>query len=258
MRALSRAGRLPVLAGPSTSPFAALFAAPLAALLSLLLFGWLTVPAEAVADDSRIRIEPRQQELPPIFRDARPGPPGRWIGEPVSLSLRDADLVEVLRSFAKLADFNLLVQPGVRGTVTVELDDVPWDQALAAISKMHDLGFDITRGTVRVGARDDMLELAALEGDSLADRQTLRGRLEHVDAVVLAEVLNRPELGLLSNVGHARGRRLEGGGSELVLAEAPARLGRVSRLVARLDQPSSAGDLEGLARRAVELWPTLR
>lgn len=67
----------------------------------------------------------------------------RWQGEKVSLSLKDADLVEVLRSFARLGDINLVIDPSVQGTVTVELQDVPWDQALSVILKTHRLGAEI-------------------------------------------------------------------------------------------------------------------
>jgi type IV pilus assembly protein PilQ len=55
------------------------------------------------------------------------------------LSLKDADLRELLRSFAKLGCFNLVLDPGVQGEVTVELHDVPWDQALSVILKTHGL-----------------------------------------------------------------------------------------------------------------------
>lgn len=73
------------------------------------------------------------------------GPPEhRWVGEPISLSLRDADLVEVLRSFAKMTDVNLVIDPSVKGKVTVELRDVPWDQALYVIMKSNGLGLEIS------------------------------------------------------------------------------------------------------------------
>ena len=67
----------------------------------------------------------------------------RWHGFPISLSLRDAPLPEVLRSFARIAGVNLVLAPGVTGSVTVELTDVPWDQALWVILKTHGLGAEI-------------------------------------------------------------------------------------------------------------------
>jgi type II secretory pathway component HofQ len=73
----------------------------------------------------------------------RPSAASRWRGFPISLSLRDAPLPEVLRSFARIAGVNLVLAPGVTGSVTVELKDVPWDQALWVILKTHDLGAEI-------------------------------------------------------------------------------------------------------------------
>jgi hypothetical protein len=72
-----------------------------------------------------------------------PDPESRWHGFPISLSLRDAPLDEVLRSFARLAGVNLVLAPGVKGEVTVELEDVPWDQALYVILKTHGMGAEI-------------------------------------------------------------------------------------------------------------------
>lgn len=67
----------------------------------------------------------------------------RWRGFPISLSLRDAPLPEVLRSFARIAGVNLVLHPGVTGTVTVELHDVPWDQALYVILKTQGIAAEI-------------------------------------------------------------------------------------------------------------------
>ena len=79
-----------------------------------------------------------------VIELSAPAPPsGRWKGFPVSLSLRDAPLPEVLRSFARLAGFNLVLDPRVQGEVTVELKDVPWDQALHVILKTHGMGAEV-------------------------------------------------------------------------------------------------------------------
>ncbi len=71
-----------------------------------------------------------------------------WRGERISLSLKEADLGEVLRSFARLAGVNLVIDPVVRGKVTVELHDVPWDQALSVILKSQRLGVEVSGGNV--------------------------------------------------------------------------------------------------------------
>lgn len=68
----------------------------------------------------------------------------------ISLSVRDADLVEVLRSLAKIAGYNLVIDPSVRGTVTAELTEVAWDRALAVIVKTNGLGVELDGRVVTV------------------------------------------------------------------------------------------------------------
>jgi type IV pilus assembly protein PilQ len=73
-----------------------------------------------------------------------PAGQGPWRGSPISLSLRGAPLPEVLRSFAQLCGFNLVLDPRVPSEpVTVELKDVPWDLALYVILKTHRLGAEV-------------------------------------------------------------------------------------------------------------------
>src|SRR5262245_52996437 len=84
-----------------------------------------------------------------------PAGQGPWRGAPISLSLRGAPLPEVLRAFAQLAGFNLILDPRVPSEpVTVELKDVPWDLALYVILKTHGLGAEV----------DDQLWLVAPPG----------------------------------------------------------------------------------------------
>jgi len=74
----------------------------------------------------------------------------RYVGEPISLDLKDADIRDVLLTFAKLARMNMVIDPEVKGTVTVRLEDVPWDQALDVILKSNGLGYVMEHTVVRV------------------------------------------------------------------------------------------------------------
>ncbi len=60
-------------------------------------------------------------------------------GFPVSLNLREADVVTVLHVLAEEAGLNLVVGDDVRGKVDVHLVNVPWDQALEEILRSRDL-----------------------------------------------------------------------------------------------------------------------
>jgi len=78
----------------------------------------------------------------------------RWRGAPVSLDLKDADLVDVCLSFSKIARINVVVDPGVRGSVTVRLRGVPWDQALDLILRMNGYAMQRDGRILRIGRPD--------------------------------------------------------------------------------------------------------
>jgi type II secretory pathway component HofQ len=79
-------------------------------------------------------------------------PVRRFTGEPISLDLKDADIRDVLLTFSRLARLNMVIDPDMRGSVTVRLENVPWDQALDVILKVNGLGYVLEGNIVRVGA----------------------------------------------------------------------------------------------------------
>jgi len=74
----------------------------------------------------------------------------QFTGEPISLSLKDADVRDVLKTFSALTQLNIIVDPGVGGSVTVELRDVPWDQALDLILRINNLDYVLENNVLRV------------------------------------------------------------------------------------------------------------
>jgi type IV pilus assembly protein PilQ len=79
-------------------------------------------------------------------------PARRYTGEPISLDLKEADIRDVLLTFSELARLNMMIDPDVRGSVTVRLENVPWDQALEVILKVNGLGYVLEGNIVRVGS----------------------------------------------------------------------------------------------------------
>ncbi|HEV3484448.1 MAG TPA: AMIN domain-containing protein, partial [Vicinamibacterales bacterium] len=77
--------------------------------------------------------------------------PRVFTGEPISLNLKDADLKDVLRTFADLTGLNIAIDPGVGGSVTVDFVDVPWDQALDIILRQNGLTFMLEGNVMRIG-----------------------------------------------------------------------------------------------------------
>src|SRR5580700_11439065 len=59
-----------------------------------------------------------------------PAPAGHYSGEPISVNLKDVDLRDFFRLIHEISGLNVVVDPAVKGSLTIVLDDVPWDQAL--------------------------------------------------------------------------------------------------------------------------------
>jgi len=74
----------------------------------------------------------------------------QYTGEPISLDLKDADIKDVFRTISELTGLNIVIDPDVRGTVTVRLENVPWDQALELILKQNGLGYIIENNVMRI------------------------------------------------------------------------------------------------------------
>lgn len=100
-----------------------------------------------------------------------------FTGAPISLDLKNIDVVELLRIFADLSNMNIILDPGIRGRVTVKMRDVPWDQAFVTILRNQGLGFTIEGNIIRVAT------LRKLNAEIRAQRQ-LR------EAQLVAEPLN--------------------------------------------------------------------
>lgn len=71
--------------------------------------------------------------------------------EVISIAVKDGDLAEVLRLFARVGQFNLVLDPAVKGrTVTITLDEVPWDQAMGVVLQSQGLASVSEGNVVRV------------------------------------------------------------------------------------------------------------
>ncbi|MCB9559064.1 MAG: hypothetical protein H6708_01495 [Kofleriaceae bacterium] len=79
----------------------------------------------------------------------RPAPARR--AATITLTVRDADVHDVLRLIATVARRSLVVADDVAGAVTVELHDVPWPAALDAIAGLLGLAVVDRDGILRVG-----------------------------------------------------------------------------------------------------------
>ena len=67
----------------------------------------------------------------------------RYTGELISLDLRDAEIKNVLDTFAKLTGMDVQYSPTLQGKVTITVKDMPWDEAFDIILRQNNLLFEM-------------------------------------------------------------------------------------------------------------------
>ena len=160
-----------------------------------------------------------------------------YTGEPISLNLKDADLKDVIRTFANLTGLNIAVDPGVGGSVTVDFNDVPWDQALDIILRQNNLGYVLEGNVMRVGTLTRLAEEAAAtrklaeEGRLNVPLRTVSYKLSYARAGDVAV--------LLAGVASSRAKIIiDTRTNQLIISEIPSYLETMRALIDSVDVPT--------------------
>ncbi len=164
-----------------------------------------------------------------------------YSGEPIDLKVTNAEVNDVLRTFAQLSGLNIIVQPGVTGMVTAEMENVPWDQALEQILRINGLGYEVEGNVMRIApvavlrqeARDRQ-DLAQARALAIPLRTVIK-RLSYADAQAVAALLRSGAAGgLLSQRGNVI---VDLRTNTLIIKELPAFLDTVLKVIENLDIP---------------------
>jgi type IV pilus assembly protein PilQ len=73
-----------------------------------------------------------------------------YTGKKITLDFKDADIGNILRLFAEVSDLNIIASGDVKGTVTIRLVDVPWDQAFDIVLQANNLGAERIGNVIRI------------------------------------------------------------------------------------------------------------
>lgn len=165
------------------------------------------------------------------------GGPRQFNGEPLSLSLKEADIKDVVRTFAELTGLNIAVDPGVTGSVTVDFVDVPWDQALDLILRQNGLTYILEGNVMRIGTIDRLAaETAATR--RLAEEERLNVPLTTL-SFKLSYARANEVAGLLRDIASPRARIIvDPRTNQLVISEVPQYLSTMQNLISTVDIPN--------------------
>jgi type IV pilus assembly protein PilQ len=172
---------------------------------------------------------------------------GKYSGHPISLDFQGVDLRAVLRTFAEVTGLNLVIDPGVKGTVDVTLRDVPWDQALEMILRANQLAYSVDGTIVRIAPVSTFSTEAAdrrkqeeerLRELAVSQKAYRTVRLNYANAKDLADLVKRTGLTTFGAV------EVDDNTNTMILFDIPEGIVKAEKLLSELDRPQAQVEIE--------------
>src|SRR5690606_432651 len=119
-----------------------------------------------------------------------------FVGEKLSLNFQDIEVRSVLQLIADFTDLNLVASDTVTGSITLRLDNVPWDQALDIVLKAKGLDKRLEGNVLLVAPAAEIAERERLQVEANKQLQELAPlvtefiRIRYADAKELFELFD--------------------------------------------------------------------
>jgi type IV pilus assembly protein PilQ len=176
----------------------------------------------------------------------------KYTGEIITLKFKDADLRDVILYLGDFAKLNVVFDPEVRGVVTCNLEDVPWDQALDILLRNNKLGKVLEGNVLRI-APVSVLTREDEEQRKLRESKEQAGPLI-VRTVTLSYSKARDVMALLAPKKSPRGEiTIDERTNTLIIADVRENLDLLEKLITVLDTPTPQVSIEA---RIVEATST--
>ena len=227
----------------------------------------LTVHATGYWDQSAYQAQNQfVLELHPVADDARKLIPGSgYKGELLSLSFQDVDVHVLLKSIASFTGLNVITSDSVRGSLTLHLNDVPWDQALDIIMQARGLAADRNGNVLWIAPREeiDRIQQQRLQSyhdnEQLAPLRTQVFQLNYAKSDAIVEAINSTDSGtsgvrstsLLSERGSII---VDPRTNKLIVTDTPTKLENLASVIAQIDIPVRQVMIEARIVEANDGW----
>jgi len=187
-------------------------------------------------------------ELPASFQGQEPaGREGQalpqYSGDPISLKLINVSLVDFFRALSEISGTNILIDPDVQGSLTINVEQVPWDQLFDAVLNSHGLVRKIEGNLIRISTKSTLKNeedaVKALKDASFMAKDTLTVT-RHLDFAT-AEDLMATFKEQLTNRGQIN---VDPRTNTLVITDVPEGLEKIDVLIKELDKPERQVEIE--------------
>ncbi|MGB8712120.1 MAG: type IV pilus secretin PilQ family protein [Onishia taeanensis] len=160
-------------------------------------------------------------------------------GERISLNFQDIEVRAVLAIISDVSGLNLVASDSVSGRVTLNLDDVPWDQALELVLKSHGLASRREGNVIVVAPASELANIERQEIEAREQMQVLAPltteyvQVKYAKAAELAQLLRGGEgFGLLTERGRVS---VDARTNTLLIQDTADQIREILRTVEKLD-----------------------
>jgi type IV pilus assembly protein PilQ len=167
----------------------------------------------------------------------------KYTGEPISVNLKDVDLKDFFRLVHEISGLNVVLDPAVHGSLTIVLDDVPWDQALDIVLKNNDLSRQLEGNVLRIATIDTLKKeaenrRAQVEAEALAvDKVTITRFLSYAHSKDVVPTVKK----FLSSRGDVVS---DDRTNALIISDIPAVLPQLDRIIQQMDRKTQEVEIE--------------
>jgi len=167
----------------------------------------------------------------------------RYTGEPISVNLKDVDLRDFFRLIHEISGLNVVLDPAVKGSLTIVLDEVPWDQALDIVLQNNGLDKQLNGNVLRIATK------STLKAEAESQRDLVKAQAEAVEPVTVTRVLSYAKAATLKETLKkflsSRGDILSDDRSnQLIIRDIPSTIPIVDNLIRQLDRKSQQVEIE--------------
>ena len=167
---------------------------------------------------------------------------GGYQGRKISLDFHKADIHNVFRVISDVCEKNLVIGSRVKGTVTIKLIDVPWDQALDVILQNNKLDKLEVGNVIRIAPRKEIeAELKNKEAKILAARKAKEILAPLATEVLFVNYANADDIvsQVESILTPDRGKvSTDERTNALIVRDVETTIERVRKFIIKLDQPT--------------------
>src|SRR2546422_10337707 len=167
----------------------------------------------------------------------------KYTGEPISVNLKDVDFKDFFRLIHEISGLNVVLDPNVKGSLTIVLDDVPWDQALDIVLKNNSLSRQLEGNVLRIATVDTLrkeaeAKRAQQEAEALAvDKVTVTRFLSYAHSKDVVPTVKK----FLTQRGDVIS---DDRTNALIIEDIPSVMPAVDRLLTQLDRKTQEVEIE--------------